>query len=161
MLEDPGRSEVRRPRSSVIEQLRQRLPLMVVRDRRAEHPPEPLDPITIRVIRWRVEEDKLVLLLLEQFPQALGATPGVDAQIVEHDDRHSSPCPGPLDRAAHLCAEGHRPAATGDRPSEPAVPPVHQPESPLLLVLTRCLDQPLAAPPFAAPDTGEGGMERD
>ena len=52
------------PYRGVVEQLLQRLALMIVRHRRAQSAPEPLDPIGVRVVGGCVVQQEGVFVLL-------------------------------------------------------------------------------------------------
>ena len=52
------------PYRGVTEQLLQRLALMIVRHSRAQSAPESLDPIGLRVVRGRVDQQEVVFVLL-------------------------------------------------------------------------------------------------
>jgi hypothetical protein len=161
VLEHLAGAESIDPDLGIVQQLGERLAAMVVRHRPAELPPEHLDAITVRIVGRRVDQDQVLAALLDQSPQQPRAAHRVDAQVVEQDDRHSVPGAGALDGPTELGTQGLRCALLGQRPVDPALPPVHQPETPALLVLAGCLHQPLTPPSCPAPHPSQGGMEGD
>jgi hypothetical protein len=83
----------------------------------------------------------------------------VRPQVVRKDKGHPPALPGAGQGRTELVAEQRGGALRANAPVEPAVAPSDQAEAVHLAVVTRRLDQALAAPPFAAPDPGKGGME--
>jgi hypothetical protein len=82
------------------------------------------------------------------------------AQIIADDEGYAPSGARPGDSSPHLGAEDIGGAAWGQPTLKPAVTPVDEPEAIDFVVGPRRFNQALAAPAFAAPDAGQGGMER-
>jgi len=85
----------------------------------------------------------------------------MDAQVVQQHHGYSPALLGVFDGAPQLGAKRLRLPARCAFPIEPTIPPVDQAKAVFLLVVARCLDQSLPTTAFLAPDTRQGGMQRD
>jgi len=161
VLEDFRRGERICPDLGIVQQSSERLASMVMRHGPPQLSPEPLNAIAIRIVAGGVDQDQVLAVLLDQGAQQLGAADGVDAQVVEQDDGHPAAGLGALYGPPELGAQGLRGALLGQSPVEPTLPPVDQPEAPLLLILPRRLHQALTPASRSAPHASQGGMEGD
>src|SRR5215470_5803568 len=138
-----GRDGVR-PNISILQQRREGLARVAMRDRAAERSPQPLDAVGLRVVRRRVDQHELTTELLQQLAQLERAPGGVDAQVVQQHQRDAATRLRALDGSAELGAEGDGSTTRCPLPIEPAIAPVDQPEAVLLGIVAGRLDQPLA-----------------
>jgi hypothetical protein len=84
---------------------------------------------------------------------------GVGLEIVHNDNRHAPPRLRTSHRSTHLLTKDISRPSRGNPAIKPTVSPVHQPKAVDLAIIAWRFHQALPAPPFPAPDPGEGRMK--
>lgn len=135
-------------------------PLMVMGDLAARPAPEPLDPVGVRIVGWRVNKPQVVRQLGQHLAYQLRARGRMGPQVVDDHKRYAPAGTRPGDSGPDLGAKDIRRTAWGQTAVKPALTPIDEAEAIDLVVGAGGLDQPLPATAFPAPDPRERGMER-
>src|SRR5262245_20970375 len=135
-------------------------PLMVMGDLAARPAPEPLDPVGVRIVGWRVNKPQVVRQLGQHLAYQLRARGRMGTQVVDDHKRYAPAGTRPGDSGPDLGAKDIRRTAWGQTAVKPALTPIDEAEAIDLVVGAGGLHQPLPATAFPAPDPRERGMER-
>src|SRR6266516_3822039 len=88
-----------------------------------------------------------------------GPLSGMGLEVVRNDNRHTSSRPRTSHRRTHLVAKDISGSSCCNPAIKPAISPVHQSKPVDLPVIAWSFDEPLAAPTFEAPESGEGWVK--
>ena len=134
-------------------------PLMVMGDLAARPAPEPLDPVGVLIVGWRVNKPQVVRQLGQHLAYQLRARGRMGTQVVDDNQRYAPAGTRPGDSSPDLGAKDIRRTAWGQTAVKPALTPIDEAEAVDLVVGAGGLDQPLPATAFPTPDPRERGME--
>jgi len=133
--------------------------LMVMRDHSSRDLPKPLNTVSIGIISRRIDQVQVLFQLAKHALHKQGTSGSMRPEIIGNHDGDSPATLRTGNGSTHLFTE-HVGSASGSNPAiEPAIAPVDQAKAVDLAVVSRCLDQALAAPTFAAPDTRESRVK--
>lgn len=142
----------------ILQQCGQGSPLMVRGDLPSRPAPEPLDPVGVGIIGWRVNDPQVVLPLGEPLAHQLRARRCMGPQVVHEYQRQASSGSRPGDGRPHLGTKDIGGASWGQSAVKLARTPIDEAEAIALVVGARGLDQLLPATVLSAPDPRERGM---
>lgn len=147
-------------RMDILQQCSKGGPLMVLGDLSSRPAPEPLDPVGVGIIGWRVNDPQVVLQLGEHLAHQLRARGRMSPQVV-HDHKRFAPAGArPGDGRPHLGTKDIGGASWGQAAVKPALTPIDEAEAIDLVIGAGGLHQSLPTTAFPAPDPREGGMKR-
>ena len=153
--------EVGEVTAGILVQRKQGVVMMVMGHLVAERREEAFRGIGLRVISRGVDQPEMVPVHIDGFAQLLGATQGVDAEIIR---KHQGD-PAAFFRTAHevidLATVHLGGPSHGDAVGEPAVTPIGGDEPDDLGALPRSPNQTLTVVAFGRPATGDRGMQTD
>ena len=147
-------------RMDILQQCGKGGPLMVMGNLTSRPAPEPLDPVGVGIIGWRVNDPQVVMQLGEHLAYQLRARQRMGPQVVYDYKCHAAAGARPGDGRPHLGTKDIGGASWGQAAVKPARTPIDEAEAVDLIVGAGSLDQPLSAPAFPAPDSREGRMKR-
>lgn len=154
-----GLVEAREIGPSVGVESHQVVAVMVMGDPRPHRPPEPLGGVRVRVVGRGVDQANLVGVCVEPGSEPLGATTGVDPEVVPQDESDAAAFLGALDQVVQLEADRGAVAMPTDAVREPTGAPVGRPKPDQLAILPGRAHPPLAPASLARPGAGKGRMQ--
>ena len=141
------------------EQKREIAALMIMCHDSPRDSPEPFNPVGIWIIGRRIDQIEVLFQLGEHAAHKQGPSRRVRLEIVGNHEGEAPATLGAGKGGTHLFAEHISRSSRCHSAVEPAIAPVDQAKAVELAVIPRRLDQPLPAPPFAAPDTRAGRVK--
>lgn len=117
--------------------------------------------VRLGIVGRGVDEAEIVPVLIDARAELLGATEGMDTQIIRQDHGHLATIVRTLDKVIDLATIRVGGAPQGNTVGEPAVAPIGGDESDDFGTLARGTDQTLAVMAFARPATGDRRMQTD